>query len=65
MHVDEVESPELVRDRLLYAVKMTDNPNLVHVNPDCGLRTRSRETSFAKLKNMVIGTEMAKKRLEL
>ncbi|MCH2397160.1 MAG: hypothetical protein MK227_03040 [Nitrososphaerales archaeon] len=65
VHVDEVESPELVRDRLLYAVKMTDNPNLVHVNPDCGLRTRSRETSFAKLKNMVIGTEMAKKRLEL
>ena len=65
VHVDEIESPELVRDRILYSVKITDNPNLIHVNPDCGLRTRTREISFAKLKNMVTGAEMAKKKLEL
>ena len=65
VHVDKIEPPELVRDRILYAVKMTDNPNLIHVNPDCGLRTRTREISFSKLRNMVIGAEMAKKKLEL
>ena len=63
VHVDKIEPPELVRDRILYAVKMTDNPNLIHVNPDCGLRTRTRKISFSKLRNMVIGAEMAKKKL--
>ncbi|MHB8360571.1 MAG: hypothetical protein ACYDDC_02065 [Thermoplasmataceae archaeon] len=29
------------------------------MNPDCGLRTRSIETSFKKIENMVKGTRMA------
>ena len=65
VHVDDIEPPELVRDRILYAAKMADDPNLIHVNPDCGLRTRTREISFSKLKSMVTGTKMAKKKLEL
>ena len=65
VHVDDIEPPELVRDRILYAVRMADDPNLIHVNPDCGLRTRTREISFSKLKSMVTGTKMAKKKLEL
>ena len=65
VHVDDIEPPELIRDRILYATKMADDPNLIHVNPDCGLRTRTREISFSKLKSMVTGTKMAKKKLEL
>ncbi|EQD28945.1 Methionine synthase, vitamin-B12 independent domain protein, partial [mine drainage metagenome] len=29
------------------------DPRMIRVNPDCGLRTRSREIGYAKLKNMV------------
>ena len=65
VHVNEIEPIEIIRDRILYAVKIVDDPNLIHVNPDCGLRTRSRETSFAKLKNMVSGAKLAKKSLGL
>ena len=63
VHINEVESPELIKDRIVYASKLLDNPKLIHVNPDCGLRTRTREISFAKLKNMVIGAKLASKEI--
>ncbi len=63
VHIDDIESPELVRDRLLYAAKFID-PERIYVNPDCGLRTRSREIAFEKLKNMVKGAELARKALK-
>ena len=56
---------EAVRDRILYAVEVFDDPSRVHVMPDCGLRTRSWEVALAKLTNMVQGTEMAKESLGL
>jgi 5-methyltetrahydropteroyltriglutamate--homocysteine methyltransferase len=65
IHTDFVESPELVRDRILYAVKVFGDPARIHVMPDCGLRTRSWEVAFAKLQNMVRGTELAKASLGL
>lgn len=65
VHVDKVEEPKLVRDRILYAVKVLDDPKLVHTNPDCGLRTRSREVAFAKLRSIVEGTVMARKQLSI
>jgi 5-methyltetrahydropteroyltriglutamate--homocysteine methyltransferase len=65
IHSDFIEPPELVRDRILYAVDVFDDPNRIHVTPDCGLRTRSWEVSYAKLRNMVAGVELARKQLGL
>ena len=62
VHTDKIEPPELVRDRILKAVKLIE-PERIYVNPDCGLRTRSWRVAFAKLSNMVKGAEMARKEL--
>jgi len=60
VHSNEIETAELVRDRILGVSKALRNPALIYVNPDCGLRTRSWEVSFAKLSNMAKGAEMAR-----
>ncbi|MGH2661828.1 MAG: hypothetical protein ACRDH8_03260 [Actinomycetota bacterium] len=65
IHTDFVEPPELVRDRILYAADVFDDPTRLHVIPDCGLRTRSWDVAFDKLRNMVVGVELAKKDLGL
>jgi 5-methyltetrahydropteroyltriglutamate--homocysteine methyltransferase len=65
IHTDFIEPPELVRDRILYAVDVFADPARIHVTPDCGLRTRSWDVAYAKLKNMVEGVELAKKDLGL
>lgn len=63
VHTDFIEPPELVRDRILHAVNIIGDPSRIHASTDCGLRTRTWEISFAKLKNMVLGAELARKRL--
>jgi 5-methyltetrahydropteroyltriglutamate--homocysteine methyltransferase len=65
IHTDFIEPPELVRDRILYAVEVFADPERIHVTPDCGLRTRTWEVAFAKLRNMVEGTRLAKSALGL
>jgi len=60
VHVDNIEPPELIRDRILYAAKVLEDPKRVYVNPDCGLRTRSRAVAFAKLRNLCLGSELAR-----
>ncbi len=55
-----IESPELVRDRLLYASKIVGDPAKIWVNPDCGLRTRTWDVAFAKLANIVKGAQLAR-----
>ena len=65
IHTDFIEPPELVRDRVLYAVEVFGDPERIHVTPDCGLRTRTWEVAFAKLRNMVEGTRLAKSALGL
>jgi 5-methyltetrahydropteroyltriglutamate--homocysteine methyltransferase len=65
IHTDFVEPPELVRDRILYAVDVFDDPARIQVMPDCGLRTRSWDVALAKRESMVAGTEMAKRSLGL
>ena len=65
IHSDFIESPELVRDRVLYAVKVFGDPNRIHVTPDCGLRTRSWKVAYEKLRNMTAGVELARKDLSL
>ncbi len=63
IHTNFIEPPELVRDRILYAVDVFDDPGRIHVTPDCGLRTRSWEVAYEKLANMVAGTRMAEEAL--
>src|SRR5467141_3090739 len=55
-----LESPELVRDRLLYAAKVVGDPAKIWANPDCGLRTRTWDVTFAKLTSTVRGAELAR-----
>ena len=64
VHVDEMESAELVRDRLLYAAKVLGDPTKVYANPDCGLRTRTRSVAFEKLRRVVQGAELARQELK-
>src|SRR5437879_2894616 len=63
IHSDFIESPELVRDRVLYAVKVFGDPKRIHVTPDCVLRTRSWKVAYEKLRNMTAGVELARKQL--
>lgn len=63
VHTDFVESPELVRDRILHACDVLQDPARIFVSPDCGLRTRTWQVSYDKLHNMVVGRDMAKKAL--
>jgi 5-methyltetrahydropteroyltriglutamate--homocysteine methyltransferase len=60
IHTDFIEPPELVRDRILYAVEVFGDPARIQVTPDCGLRTRSWDVAYRKLQNMVEGTQLAK-----
>jgi 5-methyltetrahydropteroyltriglutamate--homocysteine methyltransferase len=63
VHVNEIESPELVKDRITYAAKILDAPERIYVNPDCGLRTRTWEVAYAKLCAIVSGASLARKAL--
>ena len=55
-----IESPKLVRDRILFAAKLLKDPSRISVNPDCGLRTRSWEIIYKKLEVMMEGTKLAR-----
>src|SRR5262249_47255690 len=59
VHTDFIEPPELIRDRILYASSIVEDPLRLYIAPDCGLRTRTWEVAFAKLKNMVEGRNLA------
>lgn len=63
VHVDLIESPEIIRDRILYAEKIWGDPTKIYVNPDCGLRTRSRDVAFTKLSRISKGRDLAKKEI--
>jgi 5-methyltetrahydropteroyltriglutamate--homocysteine methyltransferase len=65
IHTDFIEPPELVRDRILYAVKVFGGPDRIQVMPDCGLRTRSWSVAYGKLQNMVAGVSLARATLGL
>jgi len=59
-----IETPELVRDRLVYASRVVGDPGKIWANPDCGLRTRSWDVALAKLQSVVKGAELAKEVLD-
>ncbi len=60
IHSDLIETPQVVKDRLMFAAKVLGNPDAVQVNPDCGLRTRRWDVAFPKLCNMVEGAMLAR-----
>jgi 5-methyltetrahydropteroyltriglutamate--homocysteine methyltransferase len=55
-----IESPKLVRDRILTAAKILKDPSRISVNPDCGLRTRTWAITYQKLKVLEEGTKLAR-----
>ncbi len=63
IHTDFMESPELVRDRILYSVKVLGDPALIDPTPDCGLRTRTWDVSYDKLRVTVEGSRLAEKHI--
>ncbi|MGP6293299.1 methionine synthase [Caldiplasma sukawensis] len=63
VHIDDLESQELIKDRLEYSMKLMPFPELIKVNPDCGLRTRSRDVAYKKLKNMGEAVKSIRKNL--
>ncbi|MGA8904661.1 MAG: hypothetical protein WB661_06605 [Candidatus Bathyarchaeia archaeon] len=60
VHIDEIESPTLVQNRIEYATKILEDPERIYVNPDCGLRTRSWDVAYAKLCSIAKGAELAR-----
>jgi len=60
VHVDEIESSELIKNRIEYASKILGDPARIYVNPDCGLRTRSWDVVYEKLTNIVKGAQLAR-----
>lgn len=59
IHTDELEPPELVADRLRYALDVfDDDPTKVWPCTDCGLRTRSWETSYEKMQRLAEGARI-------
>ena len=65
VHTDFIEPVELIRDRILYALEVVQDPNRIYVAPDCGLRTRTWDVAFAKLRNMVEAVQQVKAKLGL
>ncbi len=60
VHIDKIETPKLVRDRIIYSTKALGDISKIYVNPDCGLRTRTRSVAFEKLRTMVEGVKLAR-----
>ncbi|MDR7545269.1 MAG: hypothetical protein QN120_13575 [Armatimonadota bacterium] len=59
VHSDQIETPEEIRDKLLAAAAVL-GPEKIWANPDCGLRTRTWDVAFAKLRNLVEGARLAR-----
>ncbi len=65
IHEDKLETPLLVRDRVLRAVDLLGDPTKVFPSPDCGLRTRSWQVAYEKLSRTVEGARLARQELGL
>jgi len=53
-----------VRDRLLYAARLLDDPSKIIASNDCGLRTRTWEVAYEKEKALVAGAGLARREFE-
>ncbi len=64
VHTDFIESPGLVRDRLLYSARVMDDPSMIIACNDCGLRTRRWEVAYKKELSLVEGSRLARREWE-
>ncbi len=62
VHNRRVEDPEEVSKAILKVMTYVE-PELIYVNPDCGLKLLPRSVAKAKLSTMVKGVELARKEL--
>jgi 5-methyltetrahydropteroyltriglutamate--homocysteine methyltransferase len=63
LSTEQVETPELVADRINRALPYVDPQRLI-VAPDCGLKYLPRDVAFGKLKAMVDGARLVRAQLE-
>ncbi len=61
---DVFETPELVRDRIICAGRILKDPSRISVNPDCGLRTRTWDVAFRKLRVLSEGASLARNQIQ-
>jgi 5-methyltetrahydropteroyltriglutamate--homocysteine methyltransferase len=59
----EVESPEVVADRIRRALPFVDPKDLI-VAPDCGMKYLPRDVAFGKLQAMVAGAQIVRREIE-
>lgn len=62
VHSHRVESVEEIKKSIRRALELFP-PEKLFIDPDCGLKTRLKEESIQKLKNMVIAVQEVKKEL--
>jgi 5-methyltetrahydropteroyltriglutamate--homocysteine methyltransferase len=63
LSTEQIESPELVAERINRALPYVD-PQRMIVAPDCGLKYLPRDVAFGKLKAMVDGARLVRAQLE-
>jgi 5-methyltetrahydropteroyltriglutamate--homocysteine methyltransferase len=63
LSTSEVESPELVAERIRRALPHIKAEDLI-IAPDCGLKYLPRDAAFGKLKSMVAGAQLVRKQLQ-
>lgn len=56
-----LETPEMVRGRLIKTANVLRDPNLVYATLDCGLRQVSYDNAIARCRVLVEGRELARK----
>ena len=56
-----IETPEVVRERILRATKSLGDPELVYVAPDCGLRQLQLDRCLRLYETMINGAELARR----
>ena len=63
LSTEQVETPELIAERINRALPYVDPQRLI-VAPDCGLKYLPRDVAFGKLKAMVDGARLVRAQLE-
>ena len=58
----EIETPQIVADRILRAVPHVD-PKRIVVAPDCGLKFLPNQIAYAKMRAMVEGAKIARQKV--
>ncbi len=62
VHSHRVESVEEIKDSIHRALEFF-SPEKLYIDPDCGLKTRLKEETIAKLKNMVTAVTQVRREL--